>query len=191
MKRLLIGCTAAFMATSLLAGCSIFDKANGIILYGDEQKILDSLKEEHKGQTEKENFSIKIVETDDERIMVMDEDTAQALAGKQLLRKVVDGDDTEAVESLPELEKGGNILYAKKELDEVTIDEEIFKTSYEGNIIIGDGRAYADMFLIVDNKDWPAVAGAEKAIGIIQYNKDPDDIGKFDVERAQLVKITE
>ncbi|MGI2329030.1 lipoprotein BA_5634 family protein [Planococcus sp. YIM B11945] len=189
MKKKLLGFTAALMASVLLTGCGLFEKANGIILYGDEQKILESLKQEPKG--EKEKFSIKVVETENERMMVINEETAQALVDKELLKKVMDNDKTKAISSLPKVAKGESILYAKKEKDGLVLEGQTLKTTYEGNSIIGDGRAYVDMFLIVDNEDWPAIEGAEKTMGIIQYKKDPDGMKDFDVERAQLVRIVD
>lgn len=56
------------------------------------------------------------------------------------------------------------VLFAKEKVNEVTIDGQPLKVTYEGN----------------------------KMIGIIEYEKDPSvEMGEFDVERDQLVKISE
>lgn len=191
MKIITLWITALCAATMVLSGCSLMDKANGIILYGDEQKVLASLKEEHKGQVAKESLSVKLVDAGEKRLMIIDETSVQYLMEKELLQEVKDGRDTEAVSSIPELAEGEALLFAKKADRDIKFGSLAYQMNYEGNIIIGDGRAYADMFLVVTDKDFTEFEAEEKTMGIIQYNKDPDGIGGFDVEREQLVKIEE
>lgn len=47
-------------------------------------------------------------------------------------------------------------------MNEISIEGQSFDVKYEGNNIIGDGRTYVDMFLIVDDTDWPSIKGKEK-----------------------------
>lgn len=189
MKKFTFFITAISMAAMVLSGCGLLDKANGIILYGDEEKVLASLKEEHKGQEWKESLTIKLVEPDEKRLMIMDESSARYLVGKELLREVEDGRNTEAVSSIPELSQGESLLFAKKADSDLNFDGLSDQMNYQGNIIVGDGRAYADMFLVITDEEFADLEAEEKTMGIIQYNKDPDGIGSFDVEREQLVKI--
>jgi hypothetical protein len=44
MKKITLWITALCAGAIILSGCNILDKANGIILYGDEEKVLASLK---------------------------------------------------------------------------------------------------------------------------------------------------
>lgn len=189
MKKITFFITAISMAAMVLSGCGLLDKANGIILYGDEEKVLASLKEEHKGQEWKESLSIKLVEADEKRLMIMDESSANYLVRKELLREVDDGRNTEAVSSIPKLSQGETLLFAKKADSDLNFDGLSDQMNYQGNIIVGDGRAYADMFLVITDEEFTDLEAEEKTMGIIQYNKDPDGIGNFDVEREQLVKI--
>lgn len=191
MKKVTLWITVLCAGAVFLSGCNILDKANGIILYGDEEKVLSSLKEEHNGQVEKDSLSVKLMEADGKRLLVMDESSAQYLVSKELLRKVEDGGDTEAVSSIPELAEGEAILFAKKADSATNLKSFVKQLKYEGNIIIGDGRVYAELFLIVADEQFPEFEAEEKTMGIIQYNKDPDGIGGFDVEKEQLVKIEE
>jgi len=58
-------------------------------------------------------------------------------------------------------------------------------------VIIGDGRSYADLFVIVDAA-WEQVEGTAKKVSIWGYNKDPkNEIGTFDVEAEQLIHMKE
>ncbi|RLQ92527.1 lipoprotein BA_5634 family protein [Planomicrobium sp. Y74] len=191
MKKITLWLAALCGGAIILSGCNILDKANGIILYGDEEKVLSSLKEEHKGQVEKESLSVKLMHTDGKRLMIMDETSAQYLLEKELLQEVKDGRDTEALSSIPELAEGETLLFAKKEDSDIGFDSLPDQMNYEGNIIIGDGRVYADMFLVVTDESFTELEAEAKTMGIIQYNKDPGGIGGFGVEKEQLVKIEE
>lgn len=188
MKKKALLMVSAFLAAMVLTGCSLFETANGIILYGDEEKVLSSLEEEHKGQVEKDSFSVKIIEADDKRTLIMDESTAKELVEKELLKKV-SGDDAKAIPELPKSSQGEGVLFAKTPDDANGLEGLELATKYEGNIIIGDGRAYVDRFLVVTEDDFKSISGTDKAIGVIQYKKDPDGIGAFDVDREQLVRI--
>ena len=70
--------------------------------------------------------------------------------------------ESEAVSSIPTLVQGQSILFAKEKMNEISIEGQSFDVKYEGNNIIGDGRTYVDMFLIVDDTDWPSIKGKEK-----------------------------
>lgn len=190
MKKKALLMVSAFLGAMALTGCSLFETANGIILYGDEEKVLSSLEEEHKGQVEKDSFSVKIIEADEKRTLVMDEPTAEILMEKELLKKV-SGDDAKAISELPETIQGECVLFAKTEEDANGLEGLGLATKYEGNIIIGDGRVYVDRFLVVTADDFQGIEGIDKAIGVIQYKKDPDGIGAFGVDKEQLVRIGE
>lgn len=192
MKRILLTSVSMIVLGLTLTGCSLFPKANGIILYGDEQQIADSLDQEKENLVEEEQFTIKLSEEEEQRIMIMNEETAHALIEKGLIMEVKNVNESEAVSSLPTLAQGQSILFAKEKMNEISIEGQSFDVKYEGNNIIGDGRTYVDMFLIVDDTDWPSIKGKEKTLAIMEYKSDPSDrMGLFDVEGTQLVKISE
>ncbi len=192
MKKIFILCAAAIMAGSLLTGCSLVSKANGIIVYGDEAKITEVLEHEKEEFIDKNRFEIKIVEDQGERMMVLSEETAQAVADKELLRKVTNGRKSEAMLSVPKLSRGEAVVYAKTEQENPKIAGIDLQTTYSGNSIIGDGRAFVDKFLIVDDSDWPEIEGDAKSMAIMEYKKDPSTkFTDFDVDDTQLVKIVE
>lgn len=192
MKKIFLLCAAAIMAGSLLTGCSLVSKANGIIVYGDEAKITEVLEHEKDEFIDKNRFEIKIVEDQGERMMVLSEETAQAVADKELLRKVTNGRKSEAMLSVPKLSRGEAVVYAKTEQENPKIAGIDLQTTYSGNSIIGDGRAFVDKFLIVDDSDWPEIEGDAKSMAIMEYKKDPSTkFTDFDVDDTQLVKIVE
>lgn len=156
---------------NVLTECSLFETANGIILYGDEEKVLSSLQEEHKRQVEKDSFSVKIIEADDKRTLIMDEATAKELVEKELL-KGVEGDDAKAITKLPKISQGEGVLFTKTPDDANGLEGLELATKYEGNIIIGDGRVYGDRFLVVTADDFQRIEVTGKAFGVVQYKKD-------------------
>lgn len=196
MKKFLSVCMAAILAGSMLTGCSAikeaFQKANGVILYGDQQQIAASFQKEKDDLIEKDEYPIKVVENGEKKILILNENTAKDLVKKQLLKKVTNETDTEPITSLPEVTKGKGVLFAKQKTEEVHLEGVQLEVSYEGNKVIGDGRRYVDMFLIVDEDDFSTIKGIEKTMGIIKYDKDPDEkLPEYDVEQVQLVRIGE
>ena len=69
------------------------------------------------------------------------------------------------------------------ELENINIED-------EGNLVIGEGRVYTDLFLIVNDEDWASLEGTEKTLAILKYDKDPSAEGlSYEVEKTQLVRI--
>ncbi|MGE8204945.1 lipoprotein BA_5634 family protein [Heyndrickxia sp. NPDC080065] len=194
MKKLLSVCVTAMLAGSLLTGCSEtkekFTKANGVVLYGDQNQVENIFDQEKEDLKEKAEYKIKVADAGDQKVMILDETTAKALVDKDLFKEVKKDDETEAISSLPEVKKGNAVLFAKEEVNELNLDEKKLKVSYEGNKIIGDGRSYVDMFLIVDDNEWSSINGEKKTMGMIKYEKDPKKkMIDFKVDTVQLVKI--
>lgn len=64
---------------------------------------------------------------------------------------------------------------------------------YEENNVIRRGRAYADMFLIVNDADWASIKGTEKMMALLEYDKDPsaDGLSDYSVEERTLVRFND
>lgn len=196
MKKLLIVCLTAVIAGSILTGCSAikeaFEKANGVILYGDQQQIENVFKKEENSLKEKDQYTVKMAEDGDQKVLILDEKTANALIEKELFKEVKNDTETEPITLLLEVNQGKGVLFAKQNMNNINLGGRKVAVTYEGNKIIGDGRSYADMFLIVDDADFSTMKGTEKTLGIIKYDEDPDKkLVNFDVEQVQLVKIGE
>lgn len=190
MKKLIGLSLAAAISMSALTGCGLLgEKANGFVLYGTETQV-QAVADKEK-PTEKDMYKMKVVNIDDKKVLVMDQKTADELVKKELLQKV-ENDETTAIDKLPAVTEEQGVLFAKEEVANVALDGYALK--YEGNIIIGDGRSYADMFAVVDDTAYNNVAGEEKTVGVLKFDKDPAEkmpVQGEDVERAQLVKIKE
>lgn len=63
------------------------------------------------------------------------------------------------------------MYYLQKKSKNATLDGA--KLKYEGNTIIGSGRAYTDMYAIVDDATYNNVKGDEKSVGVLKFDKDP------------------
>ena len=57
----------------------MFAKANGVILYGEEEEILKAVEKEKDELVEEEQHKIKMLTMDERQIMVLTEKTAQSL----------------------------------------------------------------------------------------------------------------
>jgi len=190
MKKIILGILTTFMAVVVLSGCNMFAKANGVILYGEEEEILNAVEIEKDDLVQEEQHKIKMITNNDRQIMILTVETAQSLVKKKLIKEITNQEKakTKAISSLPKVAKGEGIFFTKEKSDELEIEN--INSKYEGNLIIGDGRVYADHFLIVNNEDWASLKGTEKSLAILKYDKDPSADGlSYDVEKAQLVRI--
>ena len=59
VKKLLMVCLTAFLISTVLTGCGMFEKANGVILYGEEQQIIDSLEREKDELVKEDDISLE------------------------------------------------------------------------------------------------------------------------------------
>lgn len=202
MKKIILGIFTTFMAVVVLTGCNLFAKANGIILYGEEEEILtavENVKLKEKGDkkerekeklVEEEQHKIKILTDDTRQIMILTDKTAQSLVKNKLISEITNQEKAivKPISSLSKVAKGEALLFAKEESSKLEIEN--INIQYEGNLIIGDGRTYADMFLIVNDEDWASLQGTEKMMAILKFDKDPSADGfSYEVEKAQLVRI--
>ncbi len=98
-------------------------------------------------------------------------------------------DNTKPLDKLPAVTTEQGVLFAKEKVENATLDGA--KLKYEGNTIIGSGRAYTDMYAIVDDATYNNVKGDEKSVGVLKFDKDPSKEfpGYNGVEASQLVKI--
>ena len=193
MKKIMMAMLTTLLVATALTGCSMFEKANGVILYGEEQEIKTAVDKEKKKDkfSEEVSYKIKLVENDAQRIMILSNETAQALIEKKLIRKVTKDSETELVKDLSKVDKGEGILFAKRDSkQELNVDGVNINIKYEGNLLIGKGRSYVDMFLIVHDEEWASVTGTEKVMAILKYTNDPSKKGlDYDVETTQLITI--
>lgn len=194
MRKILSICLTAAFAGTLMTGCSaiteMFEKANGVILYGDHDQVAEVFEQEKDDLKEKNEYKFKVAEDHGQQILIFNETTAKALVEKELLNEVVKDDETEPISSLPELKDKGILFTKEDEVNKVTIDGHPLSVSNEGNIVIGHGRNYGDMFLVVTDDKWSAMKGTEKSMGVIEYDKDPaKKLQDFKVEKVQLITM--
>ncbi|PFJ19452.1 hypothetical protein COD67_06930 [Bacillus cereus] len=190
MKKLVEIGLAAAISLGALSGCSLLgEKANGFVLYGTEEQVAKIADKNKKEVKEKDVYKMKLTTLDDKKVLVMNKKTGEELVKKELLSKVDEKDDTKPLDKLPTVTAEQGVLFAKNKVENATIDGA--KVKYEGNTIIGSGRAYADMFAIVDDVTYENIKGEEKSVGVLKFDKDPSKEfpRKNGVESSQLVKI--
>ncbi|MBH5320496.1 hypothetical protein I6N90_22135 [Paenibacillus sp. GSMTC-2017] len=188
-------CAATVIAGSIMAGCGMFSKANGFIVYGEQKQVEDAILKEVNRFEEKDVYRIKLATDKDKKIVIMDETTAKALLKKGLIKEVRSENKVAALKSLPAIEKGKGIIFAQESKSEINVDGQSISVAYKGNTVIGDARRYGDMFVVLEDADWKELKGDEKTMAIIKYKKDPSErLKQFtdsDVEKTQLVKIAD
>ncbi|GAB6422786.1 lipoprotein BA_5634 family protein [Bacillus luti] len=191
-KKLLGLGMAALFSVSVLSGCSTLDsllgRANTVVVYGDKEQVnkaSDTYKDEVKNI---DKYGVKMIELNSKKIMVINDFVAEKMVEKGLLKKVDAKDDVTPLKEIPKSDTGS--IFSKNKADEVVKKGQ--KLKYGGNVVIGDGRVYADMFAIVKDEVYKELQGTEKSVGVLEFSADPDEkilpLSK-EVEKAQLVKM--
>lgn len=203
MNKSLIVSAIGLISVLLISGCSlnqiiekVSPQAEGVILYGNEDTVNNDIDGNREGLKSSDTYTVKLNQDDENKVMIINKKTAKDLVNQGLLRKVSDdpenADKTEPIDSLPKVTKDTSVLFASQEVDNVEVGEKQYDVSYKGNVIIGDGRSYADSFMVVDDSIWNAIDGKEKTVGVLQFDKEHNPKKKmmdFKAEKAQLISI--
>ena len=173
MKKVKLG-LVAIMSAAILSGCSIMDmispQANGVIMYGDDAVVQQKM-DEYKGKTKSEHkFEAKFAAVNDKKVLIMNKTTADKMEKEKVLKKV-DEDDVKPITTLPSISDEAGVIFAKTEQNDVVIDGK--KMKYDGNVIIGDARKYADMYAVVSDAAYKTMNQPVKAIGVVAFKENP------------------
>lgn len=194
MKKVIGLIMVGVASVAILSGCGLLNdiagKANAVVFYGDEEKVLEIIDSEKKEAEKYGQYDMKFLEQDEKKIMIMDQQTAQALLKDGLWRTVNEKNRTDKMKTLPDMKKDQAILFAKEADKEINIEESELEVSYGGNTIIGEGRTYVDLFLIMPDELYSAIASKEQSIGYLRYATDPSGkIQGMDAEYIQLLRM--
>lgn len=203
MKKLLAFSCIGLISILFMSGCSfgeivnkISRQAEGVVLYGNEDSVNNDIDKNSKALKSSDTYAIKLNQSDKNKTMIMNKTTAKDLMKKGLLRKINDdkknSDETEPIKSLPEVTKDTPVLFANTDVDKFKVGEKEYDVNYGGNVIIGDGRTYANSFMVVDDSMWDSISGEKKTIGILHFDKEnnpKDKMGEFTTEESQLTSL--
>lgn len=194
MKKIIGLIMVGVALVAMLSGCGLWNdiagKANAVVFYGDEEKVQEIIDSEKKEAEKYGQYDMKFLEKDEKNIMLIDQQTAQALLEDGLWRTVNEKNRTDKMEALPDMQKDQAILFAKEEDKEINIEGSELEVSYGGNTIIGEGRTYVDLFLIVPDEFYDEMPSAEQSIGYLRYATDPSEkVKDMDAEYIQLLRM--
>ncbi|MDZ5606520.1 lipoprotein BA_5634 family protein [Bacillus pseudomycoides] len=195
MKKVKLG-LVAIMSAAVFSGCSIMDmiapQANGVIMYGDDAVVQQKM-DQYKDKIESgHKFEAKFGTVNDQKVLIMNKITADKMVKEKVLKKV-EGEDVKPITTLPSISDDAGIVFAKTAQNDVEIDGK--KMKYEGNVIVGDARRYADMYAVVSDAAYEKINQPVKTIGVVAFRENPKkeifpDI-KCDskVEEAHMVEL--
>lgn len=203
MKKLLAFSFIGLISILFISGCSFSEivnkisrQAEGVVLYGNEDSVNNDIDKNSKALKSSDTYAIKLNQNDKNKTMIMNKTTAKDLMKKGLLRKISDdsknSDETEPIKSLPEVTKDTPVLFANTDVDKFKVGEKEYDVNYGGNVIIGDGRTYANSFMVVDDSMWDSIGGEKKTIGVLHFDKEnnpKDKMGEFTTEESQLTSL--
>ncbi|WP_195575218.1 lipoprotein BA_5634 family protein [Paenibacillus sp. 1001270B_150601_E10] len=156
--------------TMVGTGCTFFEKANGVILYGTDRAVDNTMSSYSKDAKLNKKIPFKEQHTEKGSIMILSTDSAKELLEAGVLKQVKDKEKVVALVKASVVREKEGVLYAKSEVQDLRLDS--VTLHYDGNCIIGDGRALVDMFAIVSNEDYAKMNGEGKTIGLLNVGKD-------------------
>ncbi len=195
MKKVKLG-LVAIMSAAVFSGCSMIDmiapQANGVIMYGDDAVVQQKM-DQYKDKIESgHKFEAKFGTVNDQKVLIMNKTTADKMVKEKVMKKV-EGEDVKPIATLPSISDDAGVVFAKTEQNDVMIDGK--KMKYEGNIIIGDARRYADMYAVVSDAAYEKINQPVKTIGVVAFRENPKkeifpDIKRDSkVEEAHMVEL--
>lgn len=142
-------------------------QAYGVIVYGNEVQTKDNVQLAIKCKAKMEQLSVK---KEKEQLIIKASDV-KTLMSLDLIHKV----DKEELTKISDLtfEKDKKYLWDKT-------DSSNKETEYQGNLIIGDGRCFANNYLIVQDNIYEQMQGESYQMLILNCKENPkNDLQKY------------
>ncbi|TCP69376.1 lipoprotein BA_5634 family protein [Baia soyae] len=151
----------------------VFGIENAAVVIGDQTQVEADIKQFKSDLVSSETFKVKIATVNEKKVLVMDKASADKLLKRGAWEKVeADNVTTNPIASLPAVSSETGSLFAKTKVDNLQLKSSSKgNVSYQGNVIIGGSRQFADMFAIVDPSVWVSVEGDEKTMGIFHFSE--------------------
>jgi uncharacterized protein YxeA len=150
-------------------------RANAVVLLGEKQNIQSDIEEQEGNlKSTAATYNVKLVEVEGQKLLVMDKETANGLLKMALFQKITNSQNGETVPlvGLPEFGNNKGVLFAKNENNHFILSGgKQMDFQYGGNVIIGPGRTFADMFAVVDSSTWLSMNGKEQGLGVLHLKQ--------------------
>lgn len=133
--------------------------ANGIIMIGDEQYTLPIFTHYKENIKEKEVFEVKTGSMGENKVLIIDESTAQAMIKDKIFRTndVNNSLDYISIKKLPTIPKGHSLVFTHEDqehIESIDLNDKTIPVQYESNAWIGNSRDYkSQWYLIVARND--------------------------------------
>lgn len=173
----------------VLSGC-IFDKAEGLIVYGSQDQVTKAIASNKKNIDSSTVYEAKQDGEGDNLTVFLKESDAKKMQKQQAFTKIVDSKKTEKLKELPAT-NGKLLLLAQGDATKISIGGKEQPVTYGGNITFGDSRAYATKIVIVPDALWDNVNAKSESIAMALMKKDAAEyLTDFkDIDRVQLADL--
>lgn len=186
-KRLSMVMAVVMVGMILLSGCSLVEffspQAYGVILYG--KPGLSTANEADLQQKDVDWSRVYETKVSDNTLLLRASDVKE-LAQEQLINEVKDNDQLVNIpvyepQQLPE-------SWAKTSGTQPHMTG--MELHYRGNIIIGDGRAVAENFIVLEDQQFAALEAPKSEMLVIRFNENPKTfLAELKGDTRQLTSI--
>ncbi|MEN1936294.1 lipoprotein BA_5634 family protein [Paenibacillus sp. 102] len=165
-----------------LSACSFSEEnkqpANGIVMIGDEQYTLPIFERYKENIKEKEVFEVKTGAVDENKVLIIDKSTAQAMIKAKILRTndVNNRSDSISIKKLPDIPKGSSLIFTHKDENHITsidLNSKEIPVSYDSDAWIGNSRDYKSQWylIVAENDVYKEIKANETKLQLIRFKK--------------------
>ncbi|PHD55888.1 hypothetical protein C6359_18965 [Bacillus wiedmannii] len=130
--------------------------ANGVLIIGDENHT-STIINRYKGNTkEHEAFSVKTGRFDQNRVLIINESTAQAMINAKIFRKRDQASLSKTLDTLPNFPKESSLLFINEEeknIKSIEIEGSKIPVTYGSDAWLGNKRDYGALWYIIVAKN--------------------------------------
>ncbi|PEY38344.1 hypothetical protein CN354_10875 [Bacillus cereus] len=182
MKKIMSFFMLIVLIVTSLSACSSSEEnkwpANGMVMIGDEQFTLPIFERYKENIKEKEVFEVKTGVFGENKVLIIDESTAQAMIKNQILRKndVNNHSGYTPIKKLPDIPKGASLLFTheeEKHISSIDLNSKEIPVSYVSDAWIGNSRDYTSQwYLVVAKNDvYKEIQANETKLQLIHFKK--------------------
>lgn len=187
----------AFILTTLFTGCSAIKKmnevynldANGMVIYGTEQQVAETIKQEGNKIEDSNIYKQKIIKHGDKKTIVLNIQTFNDLIAHQLVYNI-STDGSVNIKTGQISNKDIPVLYGEKKEAYFEIGGQNTSVKSGGKAQIGKEALYFNEMLVVNDIQWNSIEEETEAIGVIEFQENQKiKMYEIDVDSGQLVKL--
>ncbi|PEC82066.1 hypothetical protein COK00_18545 [Bacillus cereus] len=154
--------------------------ANGVLIIGDENNASTVMSRYKENTKEHEAFSVKTGRFDQNRVLILNESTAQAMIKANIFRKRDHSSFSKPLDKLPNFSKESSLLFINEEeknIKSIEIEGKEIPVTYDSDAWFGNKRDYGALWYIIvaKNSVYKEIIANETTMQLLHLKKSLGD----------------